>query len=161
MSQLVTNKNVPFMPGKLVDSELALWYACIPDGGSKAYLNHLDAFGIPKGGRLTVNKETGINGIFLSSVQDIFIYVLQLFLKKSVTSYKDVYETIKDGCNRGRVCAIIHMNYILSRNRQRSLCSVCGTPLSIYGLLASYSDKRSGNCVISNGNPYESVIWRR
>ena len=32
MSHLITNESVPFMPGKLVDSELALWYACITDG---------------------------------------------------------------------------------------------------------------------------------
>ena len=51
MSHLITNENVPFMPRKLVDSELALW----------------DASGIPKGGRLTVNKETGINGAFSSA----------------------------------------------------------------------------------------------
>lgn len=27
MSHLITNENILFMPGKLVDSELALWYA--------------------------------------------------------------------------------------------------------------------------------------
>ena len=64
ISHFVTNENVPFMPGKLVYSELALWYACVPDGLQKPHFNHLDTLGIPNSRRLTVNKETGINGTF-------------------------------------------------------------------------------------------------
>lgn len=66
MSRATTNENVPFMPRKLVDSEFSLWYATIPDGSQCPYFSLLGDFGIPKGRRLAVNKEIGINGTFSS-----------------------------------------------------------------------------------------------
>jgi len=50
------------MPRKLVDSEFSLWYATVPDGSQCLVFSLLNGFWIPKGRRLAVNKEIGING---------------------------------------------------------------------------------------------------
>jgi hypothetical protein len=82
MSHFATNENVPFMPRKLVDNELAIRYASAPDGYFTSFIDIWASAWVSKGKRLVVNKEIGINGTFSKMIHTLIILLIITYLTK-------------------------------------------------------------------------------